>query len=197
MRWSMPTSRRTRCGTTIPMKPIGPASETAALVASDPLMKASRWALVTSTPRAAAASRPRLSRFSDDGRNANIPKAIATSGSADMTGPNPPTSRSPMSHRAARYTCAKSAMYWTNMISAEKNELSVTPASSSTDVDIARRYGVASQYTMADARAAPARLASGTGENGPTAAAAPKMIASMAPSDAPAETPSVNGVASG
>ena len=44
---------------------------------------------------------------------------------------------------------------------------------------------------------APARLASGTAENGPALSDAPKTIASMAPSDAPADTPSVNGVASG
>src|SRR5688572_12044524 len=41
------------------------------------------------------------------------------------------------------------------------------------------------------------KLATGTGEIGPSANDAPKMIASIAPSDAPAETPSVNGVASG
>ena len=39
-RWSEPTSKRTRCGMTMPMKPIGPANETAAPVASDALKKA-------------------------------------------------------------------------------------------------------------------------------------------------------------
>ena len=41
-----------------------------------------------------------------------------------------------MSHRRIRYVCAKSAKYWTNRISAEKNAFIVTPASSSTLVDI-------------------------------------------------------------
>ena len=50
-----------------------------------------------------------------------------------------------MIQRVARYTCAKSAMYCTNMIRAEKNEFSVTPASSSTVVDIARSCIVASR----------------------------------------------------
>ena len=47
------------------------------------------------------------------------------------------------------------------------------------------------------ATVAPAKLASGTAVNGPTATDTPKMITSIAPSEAPAETPSVNGVASG
>ena len=59
-----------------------------------------------------------------------------------------------------------------------------------TVVDIARRCMVASRYTISAAMAAPARLAAGS-------RAMPATIASMAPSDAPAETPSVNGVASG
>ena len=41
---SLPTSRRTRCGTMMPMKPIGPPSDTAAPVASDALKKARRCA---------------------------------------------------------------------------------------------------------------------------------------------------------
>jgi hypothetical protein len=40
-------------------------------------------------------------------------------------------------------------------------------------------------------------LAAGTVESGPSVSAPPKMITSIAPSDAPADTPSVNGVASG
>ena len=39
-RWSGPTSRRTRCGTTMPMNPTGPPTETAAPVASDALTNA-------------------------------------------------------------------------------------------------------------------------------------------------------------
>ena len=82
------------------------------------------------------------------------------------------------------------------MINAEKNEFSVTPASSSTVVDIARFCIVASRYMMAAAIPAPARLASGTAGIAPALMVAPKTMASIAPSDAPAETPSVYGVAS-
>jgi hypothetical protein len=83
------------------------------------------------------------------------------------------------------------------MMIAERNELSVTPASSSTDVDIACPCLVASQYTTAVAAAAPARLAMGTVESGPSVSAPPRTITSMAPRDAPADTPRVKGVASG
>ncbi len=86
----------------MPMKATGPASDTAALVASDALTKASRWALGTFTPRAVAASGPRLSRFSAPGSVAKMAKAMPTSGSAARIGPKEPTSRSPMSHRTAR-----------------------------------------------------------------------------------------------
>ena len=44
---------------------------------------------------------------------------------------------------------------------------------------------------------APARLAAGTGDRMPTDTAPPKMITTIAPSDAPADTPRVKGVASG
>jgi hypothetical protein len=47
---------------------------------------------------------------------------------------------------------------------------------------------------MATARKAPARLAVATP---PIAQAEPNVMATIAPSDAPAETPSVYGVASG
>ena len=133
MRWSTPTSSRTRCGTTMPMKPIGPASETAALVASDALKNASRCARTTSTPRVAAASGPeaqqveRRRQHARRGRRRRSPAAARrrSARSCRRRG-RPSASVSP------RYACAKSAMYCTNMISAEKNELSVTPASSST-----------------------------------------------------------------
>src|SRR5947207_3948137 len=50
---------------------------------------------------------------------------------------------------------------------------------------------------MAEATTAPARLASGTEASTQTAVLPPKVMASTAPSAAPVDTPSVNGVASG
>ena len=49
-RWSAPTSRRTRCGTMMPTKPIGPPIETAAPVASEALKNATRCARATIQP---------------------------------------------------------------------------------------------------------------------------------------------------
>ncbi len=86
----------------MPMKATGPESETAALVASDALTKARRCARGTSTPRAAAASGPRLSRFSAPGSEKKIANAMTTSGSDARIGAKAPTSRSPMSQRTAR-----------------------------------------------------------------------------------------------
>ena len=74
-----------------------------------------------------------------------MPMAAATRrGSAARIGSKPPTSRSPISQRAARYTSAKSARYCAKRISAERNAFSVTPASRSTVVDMARPGEVAS-----------------------------------------------------
>ena len=62
------------------------------------------------------------------------------------------------------------------------------------------RSGFQGKQNRADAGVAadaPAKLAAGTGAIGPRVIELPKMITSIAPSDAPAETPRVNGVASG
>ena len=116
-----------------------------------------------------------------------------------MSGSKLPTSRSPISQRSGAIGLCEVGDDWTNRISAEKNELSVTPASSSTAVDIARpvpRRQPVDDCAASDGaagkgwRAAPAKRAE-------RRAVPPKMITSIAPSDAPAETPSVNGVASG
>ena len=79
------------------------------------------------------------SRLSERGSQAKHTAATATSGSAATIGWKLPTSRSPISHRTARNVSAKSAKYWTKRISAEKNALSVTPASSRTSVESPRR----------------------------------------------------------
>src|SRR5919108_701043 len=54
-------------------------------------------------------------------------------------------------------------------MSAERKALSVTPARSSTSVDIGRPGRVASAYMRALTRNAAARLENGTAEHGPTA----------------------------
>ena len=92
----------------------------------------------------AAVSAPTLSRFSGRGRNAKMPSDSSTIGSAAAIGAKLPTSRSPISHRIVRYACVKSAAYCTNRINAEKNAFNVTPASSSTIVEMGRPGLVAS-----------------------------------------------------
>src|SRR5687767_13632233 len=77
------------------------------------------------------------------------------------------------------------------------NALSDTPARRSTEVDSGRRGALAITYTAVIAARAPHRLAMATGEMGPHPVDTSKKIASVAPSDAPAETPSVSGAASG
>ena len=90
-----------------------------------------------------------------------------------------------------------SAKYCTRRISAEKNEFSVTPASSSTLVENPRCRAAASRYTIATAARAPAKLAAGTAAQLAAARAPPTVRTSIAPSAAPADMPSVKGVASG
>ena len=60
----------------IPTKPIGPATETAAPVASEALKNAARWAWRTSMPCVSALSGPRLSRFSGRASQANTAKLL-------------------------------------------------------------------------------------------------------------------------
>ena len=96
-----------------------------------------------------------------------------------------------------RNVCVKSDRNCTNRISAEKNEFSVTPASSSTLVDRPRCRARARPYTIATAPSEPAKLAIGTAENPAMPDDSSNVSASIAPSAAPADTPSVNGVASG
>ena len=90
-----------------------------------------------------------------------------------------------------------SAKYCTSRISADSSEFSVTPASSSTVVEKPRWRAAASRYTTITAPTAPRKLASGTVAHAAAASAPPKVSTSIAPSAAPAEMPSVKGVASG
>ena len=87
----------------MPTKPIGPASDTAALVASEALTNASRCVRPTSTPRVAARSAPDAQQVQRRRQHARrSTNAARINGSAARIGPKPPTSRSPISHRAAR-----------------------------------------------------------------------------------------------
>ena len=74
------------CGTMMPTKPIGPPSETAAPVASEALRNAMRCVFRTSTPRAAALSGPRFSKFSERGSHAKAAPATMSKGSAQTIG---------------------------------------------------------------------------------------------------------------
>ena len=77
------------------------------------------------------------------------------------------------------------------MITAEKTEFSVTPANSSTVVDRPRARNRASPYTTLTAPSDPAKLASGTAGMPASESGTPRMITSIAPNEAPADTPSV------
>ena len=182
----------------MPTKPIGPASETAAPVASDALMNASRCVRATSTPRAAAASAPRLSRFSDDGSSANIANAIDDQRqrgedrleAADVE----------VAHQPARGAIDLREVGEVLHEHDQRREERVERHAG--QQQHRRRHRAVRAWSPASRRwrrrrsrrrgwpAAPARAAR-------SAASRRSMIASIAPSDAPAETPSVNGVASG
>ena len=70
----------------MPINPIGPPSETAAPVATDALKNATCCTRTTFTPRVAAASASRLSRFNDRGSHTNAALAMAASGKAARMG---------------------------------------------------------------------------------------------------------------
>ena len=115
----------------MPMKPIGPPSDTAAPVASEALRNASRCARHDlHALRGRGFSSPTLNRFKrprQDGERAKRDNDERQRG--DDRRSSSPTSRSPIIQRIARSASAKSARYCTNRISAEKNAFSVTPAS--------------------------------------------------------------------
>ena len=71
------------------------------------------------------------------------------------------------------------------------------PARRSTVLDVPCRRAVDSTYTMASAPSDPAKLDSGTTEMPRSVKSMWNVMASMVPSVAPAETPSVSGDASG
>ena len=146
---------------------------------------------------APATSSPSVSRFSVRGSSANSANATAISGTAARIGLKLLTSRLPSSQRAVRYQSAKSIRYCTNVMSAEKNVLSVTPASSSTLVDSPpldpRREKV--HEAGADHGAAEAgRRHRGGAKRGRIEVQGDRAHRAQRGA---AETPSVNGVASG
>ena len=86
----------------MPTNETGPASDTAAPVASDALTSATRSVRSTSTPRAAADSLPTLIRSSTRGSVAKPTQAIAIGTSAAAIGAYDATSSDPISQRTLR-----------------------------------------------------------------------------------------------
>ena len=182
----------------MPTNDTGPASDTAAPVASDALTSATRSVRSTFTPRAAADSLPTLIRSSTRGSVANPAQASAIGTSAAPIGAYDATSSDPMSQRTLRNVWVKSARYCTNAMTAESSACTVTPPRSSTMRGRAapprRRQAVDDRRGR---RSEPAKLASGTADTPSNEKSKLNVIAIMAPSAAPAETPSVSGDASG
>ena len=181
----------------MPTNESGPASDTAAPVASDALASAIFSARGTFTPRAAADSAPTLSRSSTRGKVAKPAHARVNGTSAAPIGPYDPTSSDPISHRTVWSVCVKSARYRTNVVNAPSSVVSVTPASSRTVLDAPRRRAAESPYTMPRAPSEPKSVANGMAERPSSEKSALKVMASTAPSAAPADTPRVSGEASG
>ena len=179
----------------MPTKPMGPPTETAAPVASDAAKNAMRCARTTFTPRAPAASAPRLSRFSGRASQANAANATTTSGSAAsnrrVAGDVEVAHQPPQGAERLREVAE---------VLHEQDQRGEERVQRDAGQQQHRRREPAMprrRQRVDDERrreCAPSRLAEATP---PTAQPAPNVIASIAPSDAPAETPSVYGVASG
>src|SRR3954471_8594175 len=185
------------CGTTIPTNDTGPASDTAAPVASDALTSATRSDAATFTPRAAADSLPTLIRSSTRGNSANPTHANVIGTSAATIGAYDATSSDPISQRTFRNVSVKSARYCTKAMIAESSRCTVTPPRSRTTADDPRRLAAESPPTMASAPSEPAKLAMVTDVRPNSENSRWNVIAAIAPSEAPADTPRVSGEASG
>ena len=85
MRWSGPTRRRRKWGTTRPTKPMMPASETHSPVRSDVRIKSILFVLSTFMPRWSASSSPRLRALRSKQKKYEMksPAAVAASASLD------------------------------------------------------------------------------------------------------------------
>ena len=107
----------------MPTNETGPASDTAAPVASDALTSATRSVRSTLTPRAAADSLPTLMRSSTRGSVANPAHAIAIGTSAATIGEKDATSSDPISQRTLRNVSVKSARYCTKAMTADSSSV--------------------------------------------------------------------------
>ena len=179
----------------MPTKPIGPPTDTAAPVASDPLKNATRCARSTSTPARAAASAPRLSRFSgrasqanaanadDDERQRRDERRVA----CDVEVAHQPA------HRAKRLGEIAEVLHEQNQRREKRVQRHARQQQHRRRQPALPRV----RQRIHDAAPRAARRRGSPRRRRRTASRAPKVIAIIAPSDAPAATPSVNGVASG
>ena len=182
----------------MPTNPTGPPTETAAPVASEALRNAARCAPRTLRPRDSAASGPRLIRFNGRASHANVAKARdrqRQGGDERLVAADVEVAHQP-AQDPERLGKVGEVLDEQDQ---RREERVHRHARQQQDVGrhaaMPRRAPACRRSPTAISE--PAKLATGAAGMPSHDSDQPKVIASIAPSAAPAETPSVNGVASG
>ena len=135
-RWPGPITRRNRCGTTMPTKPITPATETAAPVAAATSTIAMRFRRSTATPMWNASASPSTIRSSPRAMNGRPPSSSATNGAIAATLPQVAPPSEPSSQNVMSRSCRSSARKTRNPIPALASAPIAMPASSSVAIEV-------------------------------------------------------------
>src|SRR5438067_3888298 len=182
-------------GTMMPTKAMSPLTATAAAVANEAATTTTRRVRSTGTPRVVASWSPTLSTSSSRRWASNTAPVTTAYGSTSVTWLHPVTVSRP---RSQVYTSLITLVSrcWTNVCMAVSRLATATPARINDAVDRARSPVAPTVYVTSTAPKAPTKAASGTGLNA-EAAESPDTMAIVAPSPAPAATPSSYGAANG
>src|SRR5690606_24829244 len=127
VRWSLPSARRSVCGTISPTNPTAPAVVTAKPAASAASRQVASRRRVTSTPSEKARASPSSIRLSEGASRiaASSPATRARPGASQASAP----ARSPISQKSMPRRRASGATLRTSVSSAPQPEASMTPAS--------------------------------------------------------------------
>ena len=195
-RWRAPTSRRARCGSTRPTKPIAPAPATAAAVHRETSSRKPIRARSGEMPSPCAISSPALSASSTraPASISTVPAIAASTAISRKAFQRARESEPSIQNITEREPSAESEEKMSRFVTAVSAYPTATPESNRRS-EVTRPPLRAMTKTSSAAPSAP-RKASSDCAYSPSAAPIPKRIAAAAPVEAPPETPRMYGSAS-
>ncbi|CAM5625871.1 hypothetical protein SCYAM73S_04211 [Streptomyces cyaneofuscatus] len=188
-----PVSARAACGSTRPTKPIAPAELTRAAVSRAVVHSSTIRVRATFTPSAAAASCPKAKASSVRAWARQTTRHTARTAVHRTTSLQPTPLSEPSSQNSTPRVCSASAdVITTNEVRAEKSCIAATPESTTRSVVEPRVW--LSSRTRANEQMAPTKAPADSDTAPPPT---PRTTTTTAPVEAPEETPSTKGSASG